>query len=380
MQERGRVLRAPDPIFSARSNSPAPSAVSPRAGRRNAFPALGRLTPGGLVLRQTALRSTAPWLCALALPLAAAAAPPLGDPFLGDQWGLAAVNAPAAWALAPGPHATLVAVIDTGADWSHADLAANLWDGNLQHGASTAEPFGVFASVPVGPYSITMDDRGHGTLVAGVLAATPGNGVGVRGVADAPLMLVKVSGAGAPGTVTALANGLVWAVDHGARVASVSQTAGLPHPALDAAIAYAEARGVVVIAAAGNDGRATRHWPAAYPTVVSVAASTILDDVWPHSSFGKVDLAAPGEGILSTALGNQFTRADGTSLATPHAAGVAALVLAVAPDLTAREVRAVLNETARDVLAPGFDARTGHGVVDAGAAVARALELAEVSR
>lgn len=306
--------------------------------------------------------------------------PPLDDPFLPDQWGLAAVNAPAAWALAPPPHDVVVAVIDTGADWTHADLASNLWRGNLQHGVSTAQPFGVFTSVPVGPYSITQDDRGHGTLVAGVLAATRSNGVGVRGVADVPLMLVKVSGAGAPGTVTAVADGIVWAVDHGARVASVSQTAGLPHPALDAALAYAEARGVVVVAAAGNDGRATKLWPAAYPTVVSVAATTILDDVWPSSSFGKVDVAAPGEGILTTALGNQFTRADGTSLATPHASGVAALVLAVAPDLSARDVRAILNASARDVLAPGFDARTGHGVVDARAAVALALELAEVSR
>jgi subtilisin family serine protease len=315
------------------------------------------------------------WLVLLLVALMASgphAAAVTGSPALqvieGGQWALDAVNASAAWSLLPGRHDIVVAVIDSGIDLAHADMQANLWDGNVQHGVSVARPFGVFAATPVGPQTTTQDEGGHGTLVSGVIAASP-NGLGVRGVADVPIMVVKYAGFGAFGNVDAMADGIRWAVANGARVVSISQTARVPDADLASALAEAEAAGVVVVASSGNDGSGMRFYPAAYGTVVSVGATDASDAVWSGSTYGKVDLAAPGVDVVSTALGNRYATATGTSLAAPHVAGAAALVLAADPSMSPADVRALLNATARSA----GDARAGHGILDVGAAVEAAL-------
>lgn len=305
-------------------------------------------------------------------PVAAPAALPYElviDPLESPQWTLAMVNASAAWGLLPGHRDVVVAIVDTGADLAHADLQANFWDGNLLHGASVARPYGFFALLPVGPETTTMDELGHGTLVSGVITATPGNHLGIRGIADVDLMIVKYAGLGSLAFVAQLAEGIRVAVDLGADVVSVSQVVRFDDAALRDAVAYAEANGVVVVAASGNDGSNDLLYPAAYATVLSVGAVDDARAVWSMSTWGKVDIAAPGVEVVTTALENQYAIVSGTSLATPHVAGAAALVRAADPALTPAEVRALLLATAT----AHADPRAGHGILDVGRAVREAL-------
>lgn len=295
------------------------------------------------------------------------------DALRGLQWNLDAVNATGAWSQMPGFHPVVLAVIDSGADLTHVDLALQFWDGNALHGTSTARPFGVFEGVPLGPWDTTFDDDGHGTAVAGVAVATRGNAAGIAGVADVWLMVVKIGGMGAFTSDETLAEGMRWAVDHGAHVVLTSQALQTDRSVVASAVAHAEASGVVVVAAAGNTGTTSTVYPAGYPTVVSVGATDAAHSIASFSTRGKVDLVAPGVEVLTTHVGNLYAEASGTSFAAPHVAGAAALVVAADPSLTPAAVRAHLNATARDLGPPGHDTASGHGLLDAGAAVALAL-------
>lgn len=304
-------------------------------------------------------------LTATASVFAVPAPMPIADPLVPMQWGLEAVNASAAWSLSGGGD-VVVAVVDSGADLAHVDLAANLWGGNIWHGTSTARPVGVFGTLPVAPHHTTLDDDGHGTRVAGIVAAVGENGVGVRGVAQVPVMVVKVSGVGAPGHAEAVADGIRWAVDHGARVVSMS-LAGFDHAALRSAVQDAWCRGAVLVAASGNEGAAAPRYPAAYPEVVAVGAVAPDLALWSGSNRGA-EVLAPGVDVLTTAPGNTYLWGTGTSYATPFAAGVAALAWSANPALSNQDVRQILDGTARDVAAGDGAA----GLLDAGAAVTRA--------
>ncbi len=311
-------------------------------------------------------------LCALLLVATAAFAgtgtgqlPPLGDPLVDDQWGLDAVNATGAWQTTKGNGDGLVAVVDSGVDLTHLDLKMNLWDGNLLHGASTARGVGVFAGLPVGPQDTTMDDADHGTAVAGVVGAVADNGLGVRGMAQVPMIVVKIYGVGAPGHAEALAEGIQWAVENGARVITISIT-GSDHAAVRAAVDEAWCAGVVLVAASGNFGSAEPAYPSRYPEVISVGAVAQDLTLWEHSNRG-VDLYAPGVDVLTTALGNQYAERTGTSFATPFVAGAAALVISANPELSNVDVVDLLKGTAKPL--PGADAP----LLDAGAAVEAAM-------
>lgn len=287
------------------------------------------------------------------------------------QWHLERIHA---MDLPPAPpHAAPLAVLDSGADLTHVDLVGALWDGNALHGASFARPFGVFDQVPVGPNTTTFDEDGHGTAVAGIAGAVAGNTVGGRGVAQVPLMVVKTHALGAPLDQRAIADGVRYAVAHGARVISISATAPAASAELLAAVAFAEQHDVLVVAAAGNSGNSALQYPAALANVVAVAATDQNDRPAVFSSTGKVDISAPGIDIWTTRLANTYGATEGTSMAAPQVAATAALLRCLAPSLDVKMVRQILNETAEDVGGRGHDAATGHGVLDAAAAVHAAV-------
>lgn len=291
--------------------------------------------------------------------LRAAAVP---DPLISRQWALTTLKAAQIW-----PQTTasgvVVAVVDSGVDAGHPDLAGAVLAGTDL----------------VAPGTGQSDPNGHGTHVAGVIAAVANNGIGVAGLAPgARILPVRVLDASGAGTDAALANGIVWAVDRGASVINLSVGTADYSPAEAAAVAYAVQRGAVVIAAAGNtrtQGNPVTY-PAAFPSVVGVGALDRTNRVAGFSSSGSyVDVVAPGVGILSTSK-RSYTEMDGTSAATPLVSATAALVRAAAPRLTGAQVAALLQSTAADVESAGRDALSGSGLVQPLAAVAAAQRTA----
>ncbi|MCL4289377.1 MAG: S8 family serine peptidase [Thermoleophilia bacterium] len=250
------------------------------------------------------------------------------DPFLALQWSLGQIGAAEAWAGGTGDPTVVIAVIDTGIDYVHPDLA-----GKVILGPD-------FANGDVDP----IDPHGHGTAVAGIAAARAGNGLGIAGVCPGcTLMAIKVVRDGSTeATKFDTAQGIVWAADHGADVINLSLSGPTDSPLQREAVAYAAARGVVLVAAAGNDGDAKLQYPAAYEEVVAVAASTDRDRLAPFSTRGGwIDLAAPGTKLLATAAG-AYARVSGTSFSAPVVGGAAGLLLSRLPALGPDAIRAAL--------------------------------------
>jgi subtilisin family serine protease len=213
------------------------------------------------------------------------------------------------------------------------------------------------------------DDEGHGTHVAGTVAAIAGNGAGIAGVAfDSPLIVCKALGADGSGDTSDIASCIAWAHSKGAKVISLS-LGGPASKTLRAAVKAAWSGGgrdgSLVIAAAGNDGDAGTDFPAGYPEVVSVAA---VDDAGAHAWFSNmnddVEIAAPGVDVLSARAGGGYVRMSGTSMATPHAAGAAALEWEAHPRSSARSIREHLDALAVDTGAAGRDPEYGFGILD----------------
>jgi subtilisin family serine protease len=276
-----------------------------------------------------------------------------------EQYGNEMVRSAAARALVTGPlSAVVVAVLDTGVG-PHAELNAALLPGRN------------FTDSPGGSTD-TTDRYGHGTHVAGTIGADVGSYV--EGVAAGVRILpVKVMSDTGSGYSSSVASGIVWAADHGAAVINMSLGAPVADDVVPAAIAYARSKGVTIVAAAGNDDSSAPFYPAAYSGVIAVSA---VDDQEAKASFSNygsdVDVAAPGVGILSTYPGDRFASMSGTSMATPHVAGIAALAKATAPSLTPDQVELAIENSATDLGAPGRDDIFGRGLVDA----VRAVQLA----
>ncbi|HSW42443.1 MAG TPA: S8 family serine peptidase [Patescibacteria group bacterium] len=302
-------------------------------------------------------------------------APAPNDPLWGHQWGPEAVGARTAWAWTRGRPEIVVAVLDTGVDLAHPDLAGRLVPGT-DVGSGDGDP---------------SDEDGHGTHVAGIVVAASGNGIGVSGVApEVVVMPVKVMGDDGNIWEPAVAEGITWAVTHGARVINLSLGGEKESPAINAAIDAARAEGVVVVAAAGNHSEGGSDpgvdQPGAHGPALTVAAVEDSGDVlsppgsaarYTRASYSntgpQVDLAAPGSSILSTGptgAGDAYRRMSGTSMATSFVSAAAALVLSRKPSLTAGQVEAALLATASDLGPAGPDPETGAGLVNAGAAVA----------
>jgi serine protease len=310
------------------------------------------------------------------------------DPCYKYQWHLRQVGLPAAWKLGQG-EGVVVAVIDTGVT-----KVPDLANTELVPGYNF-----------VANNSNAADDHGHGTHVAGTIAQATNNKLGVAGVAfAAKIMPLKVLSAQGSGSMGAIAQAIRWAADHGAKVINMSLGGPLPVAPIRNAVKYAHDKGVVVVAAAGNDGRGRVSYPARYPEVLAVAATQFDESTTFYSNWGKeIDIAAPGgnvrvdqngdgkpDGVLqNTVVPGNISKTDylwfmGTSMASPHAAGVAALVVGAGvnkPDA----VENVLRSTARKPkktkesakAAAGdevtrVDDRYGAGIVDAGAALKKA--------
>ena len=313
------------------------------------------------------------------------------DPGWIDQWGPRRINAPAAWSIITNTTGIIIAVIDSGVKLDHPDLATNVWtnadetpgnfsddDGNGKiddvHGWHFFQNWNGISYVPAEDANVE-DDYGHGTHVAGIAAAATNNGMGVAGIAwNARIMPVKVLDQFGTGWYSDIASGIVYAADNGARVINLSLGGAEDSQTLRAAIDYARSRGALVIAATGNTGSAILY-PAAYEPVLAVAATDSNDRVADFSNRGpQVDVAAPGVDIYSTWpwRDGYFTK-SGTSMAAPHVSGVAALIWARCPPLSAGDVAGYITQTAVDVGEPGWDVNTGWGRIDAYQAVQNIL-------
>jgi len=273
----------------------------------------------------------------------------------GYQWALTKIQAPQAWDLTTGCSTISIAVLDTGVDMSHPDLSGKVV-GNVNYSSS----------------GTVSDVYGHGTHVAGIAAAATNNGQGVAGLGyNSAILNVKVLGDDGAGTYSAVAYGIVWAADHGARVINMSLGGTSLSSTLQDAVNYAWGKGVVLVAAAGNNGNNVPFYPAYFQNVIAVASTDSTDSLTPYSDRGDwVDVAAPGDSIWSTRPNNSYGSMSGTSMASPHVAGLAALVVTRVGDTNGNgflndEVRACIQNNADNIGVSGI----GSGRINAYKAV-----------
>ena len=276
------------------------------------------------------------------------------DPLWTNQWEQRQVRAQKAWDLERGARTTIVAVVDTGVQQKHPDLVVRLVPGR---------DF-------VNSDAIPADDNGHGTAVAGVIAATA-NSIGVTGMCNrCRIMPIKALAANGTGLWTVAAKGIVWAADHGADVINLSFGGPSGGSILQNAIRYARNTGAVVVGAAGNFGTTALFYPGAFPEVISVAASTPEDlrYDWSNSSQSWVEVTAPGC-TWTTKWHSKFGGFCGTSAAAPMVSGIAALVRSARPGMTRLQLESILKAATIDVPFPF----TRFGRIDAYKAVFRAV-------
>jgi subtilisin family serine protease len=281
------------------------------------------------------------------------------DPYYGsgDQSYLATVRMPGAWDRSQGSLTPVVAVIDTGVNGEHPDLTGRTMSG-MTFVPTPAE------GIPTGANS---DDAGHGSMVAGIVAAETSNAEGIAGVAwKAKVMPVKVLDSTGQGSDSNVIKGIDWAVSHGAKIINLSLGGPDDSPALHQAVTDAVSKGVFVVVAAGNSGSDEPEYPAAYPEAFAVGATDSQGAVTDFSTYGDwVDVAAPGWGIWSTDMFGGYEFGDGTSFAAPIVSGVAVLIRTQNPTWTPAQIAARLRTTARDAGPRGIDPFYGAGVVDA---------------
>ncbi|MDR7314907.1 S8 family serine peptidase [Brevibacillus nitrificans] len=298
----------------------------------------------------------------------------INDTYYDQQWGFKDVKAEEGWQLLNGVSGSVtVAVVDTGVDANHPDLAGKVLAGK---GKNFAIKKGSGEDYPENRDA--DDDEGHGTLVSGVIAAVSNNGVGITGVAGAAqvnILPVKVMNEKGYGSSYDIANGIRYAADEGASVINLSLGSDSYSRVIDEAVTYAQSKGTLVVAAAGNDGKnVDRYYPASLPGVVTVGAISSNGKIASFSNYGNaLELVAPGEGILSTAIsamgdnliGNEtdgyYKQVSGTSFSAPHVAAAAAMYRLLHPDATPAEVTSTLTTGATDIAPAGWDKTYGYG-------------------
>ncbi|SDM89212.1 Subtilase family protein [Paenibacillus sp. yr247] len=275
------------------------------------------------------------------------------------QWNLPLIETLQGWQLNRGAKDVIVAVVDTGVDLQHPDLQNQLLPGyNVISGDDKPQ-----------------DDVGHGTHVTGVIAALVNNNLGVAGMTWYNKVLpVKVLDQTGAGSTYSVAQGIIWAADHGAKVMNLSLGNYADSGFLHDAVKYAFDKDVALIAASGNDNTERPGYPAAYDEVFAVAASDSENKKAPFSNFGDyIDVTAPGVSIASTYPNNQYAALSGTSMASPHVTALAALIRSTNPRLKNTEVYQIMRDTAQDLGTTGKDKYFGFGLID----VVKAVQLAE---
>lgn len=278
------------------------------------------------------------------------------DAFFSSQYALynpssQGIDAIGGWDVESGNSSVIIAIIDTGIDYTHEDLAGKVIKGYD------------FVNEDFDP----KDDNGHGTHVAGIAGAVTNNGTGIAGVCQGcSLLAVKVITADGSGANSWIANGISNAVSLGARVINLSLGGLDRSQTIELAIEQAYQNGVVVVAASGNDGGSVPLYPAAFAEVIAVGATDRYGDKASFSSYGShLELAAPGHAIYSTLPGNYYEAWNGTSMACPHVAGLAGLLLSRNPGFSSDQIRQLLAATAQDLGASGRDSYFGYGRINA---------------
>ncbi len=274
-------------------------------------------------------------------------------------WGVAKINATQVWNTNKGT-GIKVAILDTGIQYNHPDLKANIkggvnFAGRVRDGNTNPKYW--------------TDKNGHGTHVAGIVAAAD-NDIGVVGVApEAHLYAVKVLNDAGYGYYSDIVQGIEWSIENEMQIISMSLGGTSDSQALHEACDKAKDKGIVLVAAAGNSGDGDPKtdnvlYPAKYDSVIAVAATDSSDNVPSWSSDGKaLDVAAPGVGIYSTYKGSSYATMSGTSMAAPHVTGTVALMLKAG--VPPKDIQSKLQNTTWDIMSPGIDVFSGHGRIDA---------------
>jgi thermitase len=280
------------------------------------------------------------------------------DPKFSQQWGLTKIQAPAAWDITSGSNSVKIAILDTGIDADHEDLKTKIVKTkNFTSNRSSDDAYG------------------HGTHVAGIAAAITNNKIGVAGTGfNSGLMNGKVLGDNGSGNYSWVANGIIWAADNGAKVINMSLSGSSSSTTLENAVNYAWSKGVVIVAAAGNDGSTNLVYPAAYSNCIAVAATDSSDSIASFSNRGGdwVDVAGPGVNIYSTMpnhkskIGSKnYGSLSGTSMSTPFVSGTAALIWAITNYGTSNaNVRDRLESKADPISGTGIGANWEHGRIN----------------
>jgi len=329
-----------------------------------------------------------------------------------EQWALKQINAAKAWQKASGK-GIVIGIIDTGIDFLHKDLVNNIWvnskedmngNGRFDDWASTEIRDGVsgdlngidddgngFVDDVVGfdmvhqripnigdwisPDPVPFDEHGHGTVVAGVIAAKKNNGIGIAGLAyNSKLMSIRAFDITGNGTSDNIAAAIIYAATNGAKVLNFSFGEVHSSPIMHSAIKFAHSLGVIMVASSGNENKDIKHYPSDYPEVIAVGASTADNRRWGFSNYGgNLCLIAPGHSVMTTTFGDSYEPKSGTSLAAPHVSASVALLLEINPEFTLSNIKGILSATATSVNPDGWDNFTGAGILNIGDAVDNAI-------
>ena len=318
--------------------------------------------------------------------------PITNDSLVQEQWYLYTINVADAWAKTRGSADIIVGVIDTGIDYHHPDLQGSLWINETElYGLDGVDDdnngfiddiygwdFTDAPRFPDGgdykdPDNDPMDEygSGHGTQIAGIIAAQSNNRIGISGIApQVKVMNIRAGTASGYLEEDDVANAILYALDNGARIVNMSFGDVALSRFLKDVIYYAYEKGLIMVTSAGNSGDDQLHYPAGLAETISVGASTSADNRAGFSSYGStLDLIAPGQDIVSTAIGGKYNTVSGTSFSAPMVSAVAALLLSLNPGYDSERIRHILKTSANDLLFPGWDQFSGAGRLSASRAV-----------